>query len=497
MAFLSYDVLSVPLLAYVIGNFIYSTQFHPLHEFPGPVSAACSRIPYWIAALKGDSCPWLVKLHARYGPVVRFGPNDLSYADNGQAWKDICGPETKGRKENGQSAVFFGPPKGPVHSMITANRSDHARVRRVLAPAFSERALRQQEPLFNKYADILVAALREEAAANGEKGVNLVQMFNFCTFDIMSDLTFGEPLGLLEQRQYTHWVELIFKSITIMPVVQVTEYYPLLRSILRLLEPRWIRDTRVAHFKHSTDRVDARIARGDRPGQPDIWSLVLAAGGKQQGDRGMSLDEMHANAEVFMTAGTETSATLLSGLCYYLMVNPDKMEKITGEIRGAFAKDDDMSLEALVALPYLNACIEEALRVYPPLPDLIPRIIPEGGNVILDKWIAPGTYVAVHHTASYRSPANFKNPNTFAPERWLGDPEYKDDQREAFHPFQYGPRNCLGQNMAYHEMRLLAAKVLFNFDLELCAESRNWTEQKVFILWDKKPLMCKLRAVTK
>ncbi|KAK8076306.1 cytochrome P450 [Apiospora phragmitis] len=466
MALVSYDAVSIPLmglslfLTYLIGSFVYATQFHPLHEIPGPNSAACSRIPYWFAALKGDSCSWLVQLHARYGP------NDLRYADSGQAWKDIYGPETKGRKENPQSVAFFGPTKAPVHNRITANGPDHNRARRVLAPAFSERALKQQEPLFRRYADVLVAVLREQAEADGAEGVNMVAMFNFCTFDIMSDLTFGEPLGLLEHRKYTPWVERMFRSITVLPLVQLTEYNPVLRT-------------------HTRDRVDAHIRRGGRPGQPDIRSLVLAAGDR---DRGLFLDEMHANAEIFMTAGTETSATLLSGC----------------EIRGAFATESDEHFEGLAALPYLNACVEEALRIYPPVSDMIPRIIPEGGNVILDKWTAPG--VSKTHQSNiclgppYRLipvPANFKNPNTFAPERWLGDPEYKDDQRDAFQPFICGPRNCLGQNMTYHEIRLLAAKVFFNFDLELCDDSRDWREQKVFVLWEKKPLLCKLRAVTK
>jgi hypothetical protein len=50
--------------------------------------------------------------------------------------------------------------------------------------------------------------------------------------------------------------------------------------------------------------------------------------------------------------------------------------------------------------------------------------------------------------------------------------------------------------MAYHEMRLLLAKVMFNFDLELCPESEGWMEQEVYTLWQKKPLMVKLRAVS-
>jgi cytochrome P450 len=78
------------------------------------------------------------------------------------------------------------------------------------------------------------------------------------------------------------------------------------------------------------------------------------------------------------------------------------------------------------------------------------------------------------------------------PERWLGDPAYRDDRRECFQPFAYGPRDCLGQNMALHEMRLIIARLFFKFNLELCEESSRWDDQKAFVLWEKKPLMCRL-----
>lgn len=49
-------------------------------------------------------------------------------------------------------------------------------------------------------------------------------------------------------------------------------------------------------------------------------------------------------------------------------------------------------------------------------------------------------------------------------------------------------------NLAYSEMRLILARVLWNFDLELCEESERWSEQFSYVLWDKRPLMCRLRA---
>lgn len=120
----------------------------------------------------------------------------------------------------------------------------------------------------------------------------------------------------------------------------------------------------------------------------------------------------------------------------------------------------------------------------------MPRIVPAGGRIIASQWTAPGTRVSDHHYTAYRYPANFKNPDAFVPERWLGDPDYGDDRRKALQPFSYGPRNCLGQNMAMHEMRVILAKVFFSFDFELSRESFRWADQKVFAPWEKGPFMC-------
>lgn len=70
----------------------------------------------------------------------------------------------------------------------------------------------------------------------------------------------------------------------------------------------------------------------------------------------------------------------------------------------------------------------------------------------------------------------------------MGEARYARDQGNAHQPFGFGPRNCIGQNMAMHEMRLLLATLLFKFDLELCAGSENWADQKAYALWIKDPL---------
>ena len=110
------------------------------------------------------------------------------------------------------------------------------------------------------------------------------------------------------------------------------------------------------------------------------------------------------------------------------------------------------------------------------------------------------TSVSVHQSAAYASPINFYAPEQFIPERW--QPEAKNnpsspffsDRRDVLQPFSAGPRNCIGRNLAFAEMRLILARVLWNFDLELCEESADWAEQKSSTLWEKPALMCKLRT---
>ena len=226
----------------------------------------------------------------------------------------------------------------------------------------------------------------------------------------------------------------------------------------------------------------------------------------------MSLSEMHSNSAMFMIAGTETTATLLryvfwqmasdrsilisssSGLTYHLLQNPGSMARLAHELRTAFVSEKDITIEALQQLPYLNACIEEGMILYPPVPSGLPRQTPKGGAIICGEWIPEDTTVSVSQWATYHSEMNFRDAESFVPERWLGeDDRYADDNHAAFQPFSTGPRNCIGRNLAYHECRLLLTEVFWNFDLELMPESQDWTNQRVYSFWDKPSMWVRLR----
>lgn len=94
----------------------------------------------------------------------------------------------------------------------------------------------------------------------------------------------------------------------------------------------------------------------------------------------------------------------------------------------------------------------------------------------------------------YRSSQHFADPDAFHPERFLGDTKYAGDKRHVVQPFSVGPRNCIGQSLAWAELRTILARLVWNFEMRICEESRGWERQKVHILWQKGGLMVRLRG---
>jgi cytochrome P450 len=244
----------------------------------------------------------------------------------------------------------------------------------------------QQAPLFTKYADQLVEVLRT-GGQNGAK-FDMVRMYNFTTFDVMGDLTFGEPLHMLDNAEYDPWVKTIFQNIKRATLLNLFyHFYPLPGKIFRAVMHKTVAKAQYEHFHHSATRVTKRLEKGRASEGVDLWDLVLQQ--QEKGKEGLTRGEMDANAGLFMIAGTETTATLLSGLTYLLLTHPEKKQQLVAEIRGAFESSEDIAMDVIAGLPYLNACIKEAFRKYPPVPIGLPRLTPRDGSTICGHFVPP------------------------------------------------------------------------------------------------------------
>ncbi|KAH7076867.1 cytochrome P450 monooxygenase-like protein [Paraphoma chrysanthemicola] len=490
---------TIALSSSFFGKCIYNLFFHPLKHIPGPFLARACGLPYVFYLRNGSITVWIKRCHERYGEVVRLNPNEVSFTSGDTAWPDIYGFRTGKYKNTGSyvnDRVWYRRPTNGVWSVLAADEADHTRMRRNLAHAFSEKALREQEPLVQQYVDLLVHRFGEFAAEG--KPLNVVRWYNYVTFDIICDLVFGEPLHALRDSKEHIWISMVLSSATAFHLHILRQKNPFMAVYHKFMEFFADKADQEAmqadYFSKVTDKVTRRLERG--PDRPDFFSHFLK--NQDSKEKSLSKPELDSNAVTLMGAGTETTSTTLAGVTHLLIKNPEKYQQVTREIRGRFKSSKEITFEEVNKLDYMIACLQEGLRLYPPIPTGFPRIVPPGGSNISGHYIAQGTSVYVSQHATNHSARNFKDPEAYVPERWMGDEKYKDDKREVVQPFSFGPRNCLGKNLAYAEMRVILAKVLFEFDLEFAEKekAKNWmTSQEVALIWQKPDLMVNVKPV--
>ncbi|RFU30817.1 hypothetical protein B7463_g5524, partial [Scytalidium lignicola] len=424
---------------YIFGLVIYRVYFHPLAAFPGPKISAITYIPYLWNLMEGYQIDHVGRLHKEYGDVVRIGPNQLSFT-NADAWKDIYG-HRQGKPEMDKDRKFYTPHPGGEH-IIIANRENHSRLRKNLSHGMSDSSIRQQEPLIQSYADLLLRRI-EVHCQDGELPQNMCSWYNWFTFDVIGDLTFGESFGCLENSDYHPWVKLLFDSIKAGVLMNVLAYFPLAQKVAPFFIPKKLTDKQKAHNDMTIEKVKHRLSIKQE--RPDFFDYIL-----KRKEKGFTFSEFLANSSILIIAGSETTATILSGVTYLLLKNPEKLAKVVNEVRSSFKYNEEITIHATTNLKYMIACLEEGFRIYPPVPIGLPRIVPDQGDHIAGKWVPGGTTVCITMMSTSHSPDNFCDPDSYIPERFLGgDVRFASDKKHAMSPFSTGPRNCL----AWHGQR--------------------------------------------
>jgi cytochrome P450 len=335
-------------------------------------------------------------------------------------------------------AWYAQPPKAP--HIIVADDETHSRTRRTLSHAFSEKALAQQEGLLQGYVDLLVNRLKEVTSKESVTQ-DLTKWYNWTTFDVIADLSFGEPFGCLQDLSTHKYIDLLFSSLQAFRLTYIMFYWPFAKRLRGMVVDQKVLAGRQEWYRWVGEKTQARVSRETQ--RPDFMTEIL----KHNGDKGQALspDEMNSNVTVLLTAGSETTATVLSGVTYLLLKNPEVMQKLNDEIRGRFKNYNDITLEEVNKAPYLIATLQEALRYFPPVPTGFERRVGKGGEVVSGYYIPEDTALCVSSWPLAHSERNFKDPDAFIPERWMGDERFANDKRSAVQPFSFGPRNCLGK----------------------------------------------------
>ncbi|KAI1804351.1 cytochrome P450 [Daldinia bambusicola] len=494
-AFQMPDPINVPFIGaacvtlYIVWTIFYRLFLDPLRDIPGPFLWRYTSLPRFYHIVKGDIHNKARELHDKYGPVIRITPYEVIFNDP-QAWKDIYGHRAAGAPELEKWTEFYKPNTDLPDTLIICDRADHGMIRRQLSHGFSDKSMREQGELIKGYVELLIKRLHENSD-NGRAPLNMREWYNWTTFDVIGDLGFGRSFGCLENSGYHPWIKLITSTFRENAIFQALGHLGLTPLVKYLF--RWnVMAQNKEQLNLVAETLDERIKSGRE--RPDLIDSLI----KKKDDLGLDFDKLVGNANLLIIAGSETTATLLCGATYLLATNPRALAKVTEEVRSSFNSDEEITLTSVGKLRYMLACLNESLRQYPPVTTDLPRRIPKGGANIVGKFLPEGTICSVFQWVINYDQRWWKDPYKFAPERWLDDPEYENDRRDAMQPFSHGPRNCIGKNLAYAEMRLILAKVLFNFDMAIDEASRNWTEgQQAYGVWAKPSLYVRLTPVSK
>ncbi|KAI2610886.1 cytochrome P450 [Hypoxylon fragiforme] len=375
-------------------------------------------------------------------------------------------------------------------SILNADREEHSKFRRALSHGFSDSAMRQQEAMIVKYIDLLLKRLHEECG-EGKKKLNLEAWFNWTTFDIVGDLVFGQSFKCLENIDYHPWIEFIFSSVRFGAILVAMRYAGLDTLVQTIVKSGNVAVNRVR--KYTDEMVRTRLAM--EKDRDDLFEGIV----KRREEWNISFQKLSSNAFILVLAGSETTATTLSGATYLLLTHPDILAKLSEEVRSSFSSADEINISSVGKLPYMLAVLNESLRMYPPVTSSLVRNVPPGGEQIAGQFIPGGTFVEIQHWSMNHSKENWKDPWAFDPQRFLATPEEAakaGNNLEALQAFSVGPRNCIGRNLAYAEMRMIMARIVYDFDMKLADESQRWIErQKSYALWDRIPLYVHLTPV--
>lgn len=481
--------ISTFLLPNFLYRAIYNVFFHPLHGFPGPKAAAATPLLFAWRLCNGRLTDWVISLHEKYGEVVRIHPNELSFVGDA-AWQDIfrCRPELP-RPVAGPIAF----PNGVLPLPTIVGTENHTRQKRILNHGFSDRALKEQEHILQKRSDASIDCLADQIGkSNNSPDIDICNWYYCTTFDIISEFCFSEDFRSLEDAETHPWLAGVFEGMKMGKIMTAFDHFPPLGPLVARCARYAARDRLRRIFSWSQEKIDRRIAQKSE--RPDLLKFVLENNDKQ----GMTRDEIDSTITVILLTGSgDTLVAAMAALTYFALQNPMVMERLQEEIKSAVGKNPENITVAMVSkLEYLDAALQEAMRMHAPAPGSNPRVVNRPGIQVCGIPIPQGTQVGIPHKTAYRHRSNFVEPETFLPERWLEDPDgrFAADRKAVFEPFSVGQRSCIGKTLALAEMKLILVKVLWHFDLVLSERNEgDWCDQKSYMAHEKKPLYVKLQ----
>ncbi len=244
--------------------------------------------------------------------------------------------------------------------------------------------------------------------------------------------------------------------------------------------------------KDLVKKIEAIFARRDREGgeYTDLFH-VLRGVKDEHGKPRYTPAQITGMFISMMFAGHHTSSAVASWTLLDLLMHPEWMRKVTGELDAIYADGRDVSFQALREIPTLECAIKESLRLHPPLTILMRKVMYDFRYG--DYLIPAGKTVAASTVVSHRLPEHFPNPDAYDPERYLGE-RAEDRQPFAWIPFGAGRHKCVGAAFALMQLKAIFSIVLREYEFELAQPMDSYgNDLSKLVVAVKQPCMLRYR----
>ncbi|RHZ67349.1 cytochrome P450 [Aspergillus thermomutatus] len=448
---------------YFLVQSIYRLFFHPLSKYPGPKLTAITFLyEFYYDVIKGGKFLFQIeKMHERYGPIVRINPRELHIKDP-SFYDEIYAGAAHKRDKDPQFVPIFG---SPLSAIATVNHDHHRFRRNIVNNFFSKKAVTDLSPVIEER--VLKLMQRFQEAYDSKSAIQVDAAFAGLTADVITHYAYGKHWGFLEDQDFrsdiraatsegvsaVHWVRFF-------PIL-VTVFRTIPTQVMSLIQPgkTALFEFQKAIFDHGAQsqfkRDESPRTIFDRLTDPSIPPEER------------TLARVQDEAFIILGAGTETTGRTLAIATFYMSNEPRIWKKLQDELRSNVlpTPSSTTTWAELEKLPYLNAVINESLRLSYGLVMRLPRIAPTETLKYKDYAIPPGTPVSMSAYFVHRDPSIFPDPQIFRPERWMEAADQPDRLTKYLVAFNRGTRICLGMNLAYIELFMTIAYMVRRFDM--------------------------------
>lgn len=307
---------------------------------------------------------------------------------------------------------------------------------------------------------------------------------NYLVFDILGDLCFGKSFDMKEPTSnMQHIPDVLANFLELMHPVCFSPFADWwvwakprgLDWLMSVAAPPTVKGwfSFVGKCLEDRTRLEETMRVEPKPEseiRKDFFYYLFDAKDPETG-KGYTRDELYNECELLIIAGSDTTSIVMSAATFYLARNPAIQARLAHEVNSAFSSASEIeSGVKLQSCKYLRAFIQETCRMTPPVGAEPARQVREGGTWVEGHFFPEGTKLSTgFYCLSYNEDV-YPEPFKFRPERWIvgegASPESLALAESGFCAFSTGSRGCIGKNLAWVEMMIVMAKLIWHFEVQ-------------------------------